>query len=128
MVNIDYIMELLDWNNDNREQTLGIKIARDVKCINAFLQPGLPYGKRVWDNCAKILSERTDDELSPYLVELLEWLQDLNWPGAFCILDRLQKYVDKASYNLAYNICIKYAQALEDDVWISNLKMLDRKN
>ncbi len=29
---------------------------------------------RVWDNCAMILSERTDEELSPYLLQLMEWL------------------------------------------------------
>lgn len=126
MVNIDYIMGLLDWNNSEKDQLLGIKLAQDVKCTNAFLQPGPPYGKRIWDNCAKILSEKTDEELSPYLIELFEWLQDLNWPGAFCILDRLRKYDKDSSYNLAFNICLKCAQVLEDDVWESNLSMVRR--
>lgn len=27
MVNIDYIMELLDWNNSNEDQLLGIELA-----------------------------------------------------------------------------------------------------
>lgn len=129
MINIDYIMSLIDWNKSINEQVDGIKMAKDVENINVFLQPcNKNYNKNVWENCAKILSKRTDDELSPYLVELLEWLQDLNWPGAFCILDRLQKYVDDHSYNLAFNTCLKYAQALEDDVWESNLRMLKRKN
>lgn len=129
MINIDYIMSLLDWNKNIADQAEGIKMAENIENINVFLQPcSKKYNKNVWDNCAKILSERTDEELSPYLVELLEWLQDLNWPGAFCILDRLQKYADKPSYNRALNTCLKYAQALEDDVWENNLRMLKAEN
>lgn len=129
MINIDYIMSLIDWNKSIDEQADGIKMAENVESINVFLQPcNKNYNKNVWNNCAKILSERTDDELSPYLVELLEWLQDLNWPGAFCILDRLQKYADDPSYNIAFNTCLKYAQALEDSVWESNLRLIQRKN
>lgn len=43
----------------------------------------------MWNNCAKILSDKSDEELSPYLPELFRWLKDLNWPGAICIYDRL---------------------------------------
>lgn len=128
MINIDYIMSLIDWNKSITEQENGIKMAENIENINVFIQPcNKKYNKNVWDNCAKILSKRTDDELSPYLVELLEWLQDLNWPGAFCILDRLQKYADDFSFELAFNTCVKYAKALEDDVWESNLGMIKRK-
>ncbi len=127
MINIDYIMSLIDWNKSINEQAEGIKMAEHIESINVFLQPcNKNYNKNVWDNCAKILSMRTDDELSPYLIELLKWLQDLNWPGAFCILNRLRKYADNASYDLAYSTCLKYAQALEDDVWEQNLRMIKR--
>lgn len=125
MTNIDYIMSLLDWNKSTDEQADGIKMAEDVECINVFLQPcSKNYNKNVWENCAKILSKRTDDELSPYLTELLEWLRDMNWPGAFCILDRLKKMVNEPFFKSSYNICLKYARALEDEVWVSNLKMI----
>ena len=69
MINIDYIMSLIAWNKSINEQSDGIKMAEEVENINVFLQP---CNKNVCDNCAKILSKRTDDELSPYLVELLE--------------------------------------------------------
>lgn len=129
MNDIDYIMSLLDWNNTLQEQAKGVEMAKDVENLNVFIQPcNKKYNKNVWENCAKVLSERSDEDLSPYLVELLEWLQDLNWPGSLIILDRLQKYADIKSYNLAYNICIKYSQALKDDVWENNLKMLKMKN
>lgn len=125
MVNIDYIMGLLDWNNSIEQQEQGVELAQNVKCINAFLQPHcLCYGKNVWDNCAKILSTRSNEELSPYLIELMEWLQDLNWPGALCILERLKGMVSDPLFLHSYTICQKYAKALEDEVWESNLQIL----
>ena len=86
MIDIDYIMGLLDWNKSIADQAEGIKIAENIENINVFLQPcSKNYNKNVWDNCAKILSARSNEELSPYMIELMEWLQDMNWPGAFCI-------------------------------------------
>ena len=129
MVNIDYIMDLLDWNNSIEKQEQGIKLAKNVKCINVFLQPGSRcYGKNVWGNCAKILSARSNEELSPYLIELMEWLQDMNWPGAFCILNRLKEMVNEQLFQYSYTICLNCAQALDDEVWESNLRMLKADN
>lgn len=124
MINIDYILSLLDWNNPDEEQEKGVKLAKDIKCISAFIQPGHPYGKNIWYNCAKILAERDDKELEPHLIELLEWLQDMNWPGAFCILDRLQKYEDIDSLNKSLMICLRKAKMLNDETWECNLNML----
>ena len=125
MIDIDYVMNLLDWNNSIEKQAEGIKLAHNIKCINIFLQPGYPYGKRVWENCAKILSERTNEELSPYLLQLMTWLQDMNWPGAFCILDRLEKMVDEEMFRPSYNICIKCARAIEYEEWEFNLEAIE---
>lgn len=128
MVDIDYIMSLIDWNNCEQEQKEGIRLAQNVNCINAFLRPhDRIYNKNVWDNCAKILSERSDEELEAYLIELLEWLQDMNWPGAFCIRDRLQKYSDNNSLYNAINVCIEKAKDCSDEVWESNLYSLLQK-
>lgn len=129
MVNIDYIMDLLDWNNSIEKQEQGIEMAKDVKCINVFLQPcSKNYNKNVWDNCAKILSARSNEELSPYIIELMEWLQDMNWPGAFCIFDRLKEMVNEQLFQYSYTICLKCARALDDETWESNLKMLNEAN
>ena len=122
MVDIDYIMELLDWNNSSEDQLRGIELARNVKCTSAFLQPSAPYGKRVWDNCAIILSERSDKELIPYLSSLMEWLRDMNWPGAFCILERLKRYEKNQTFNNILDECIKYARAVNDAEWKNNLR------
>lgn len=122
MVNIDYIMELLDCDNSKEEQLLGIKLARNIEIIEAFLQPGPPYGKRVWENCAEILSEKTDEELATCLTGLMEWLQDMNWPGSFCILDRLKKFEKNPAFYQAFDDCLKRAEVLGDDIWKENLQ------
>lgn len=124
MVNIDAIMDLLDWNRSIEEQSIGLEMAREVKCINVFIQPGYPYGKNVWDNCAKIISQKKDEELSYYLIELLEWVQDVNWPGALCIRDRLKKFKDKVCLHKAINICKNKALLNDDEEWIHNLNSI----
>lgn len=96
VIDIDYIMDLIDWNQSLNDQEKGIRLAKDIETINAFIQPcNKKHNKNVWENCAKILSDKTDEELSPYLVELLHWIQDLNWPGALIILDRLKIFSGK---------------------------------
>lgn len=122
MYSIDEIMDTLDWNNPPEIQKRGRELAKDIRCINVFLQPRHPgYGKNVWDNCAIILSERSDEELRPYLRELFDWLLDMNWPGAYCIWDRLKRYKDKEWFNYVLDDCIKEAKSLGEEIWLSNL-------
>lgn len=126
MVDIDYIMDLLDWNRSEEEQAEGLRLARQVKAFNVFLQPcDKKNSKNVWDNCALILSEKEDSDLYPYLFELFMWIRDLNWPGAFCIVERLKEYGKRnASFSRDWQEAYTCAQALEDEVWIENLKMV----
>ena len=128
MTDIDYIMELLDWNRTEEEQAKGRELARDVKSINVFLQPkGKNCNKNVWDNCAFILAERSDEELGPYLLNLMAWLEDMNWPGAFCILDRLNRYADTSMFNWALEASIELAKATHAKIWRKNLKEIKRR-
>ena len=118
----------MDWNNSIEDQKKGVELARNIKCLNAFLQPGAPYGKSVWENCAKVLAERTNKELVSCLHGMLEWLQDMNWPGAFCILERLKSLKKFPEFQCWYDTCMKCAKALEDEAWISNLEMLKEES
>ena len=125
MDNINYILSLIDWNNTLDQQAAGIKMAENIKDIQAFIQPCTESNnKNVWDNCALIISKRSDAELFPYLDNLFAWLQDMNWPGALCILDRLQKYVKTPSFYSVLNACFEKAKAENDYVWWNNLQML----
>lgn len=122
MINIDLIMDMLDCNKANEVQEYGRKLAKEVKCINVFLQPSHPeHNKNVWENCAKVLAERSDRELRPYLHELFQWLLDMNWPGARCIFGRLTRYRDKEWFDFMLAICINEAKALGEEIWLHNL-------
>ena len=108
MVTAEKIMDMLDWHMPSEIQAKGRALAMNMDTFIPFIQPLTPkHNKNVWDNCAAIIAEKKDEELKPYLTELLEWLQDMNWPGAFCILHRLQKYTDTNSISNAVNACVK---------------------
>lgn len=50
----------------------------------------IPATKHDLDACF-VLSNLSDEEINPHLPELLEWLQDINWPVAGPVSERLQK-------------------------------------
>ena len=86
----------------------------------------LPNPKSVWENCAIILAQRTDSELEPYLDQIFEWLQDLNWPGAIMIHNRMLDMEEQMlSKQLARSQ--KRAQIENDDEWLFNLGYLQDK-
>lgn len=125
MQDITEIMNMLDWHKPPEVQSKGIALAENAETVRSFIQPLTPeHNKNVWENCAVIIAEKSDEKLRPYLAELLEWVQDMNWPGAFCIMDRLQKYSDDASLRSAVNACIAKARECGDKVWESNLCLL----
>lgn len=124
-MNINEIMKMLDWNNDQEIQNEGICMAEQVKCLSLFMQPmDKQFNKNIWENCAVILSKKEDELLTPYLFQLLDWLKDLNWPGAIVICERLQEYKDYEKLSMAIQKCIVVANALGDKSWLSNLAEL----
>ena len=119
------ILDMLDWHMSPQTQSKGISLAKESKEIIPFIQPLTPrHNKNVWKNCAAIIADKTDEQLKPYLIDLLEWLQDMNWPGSLLILDRLKKYSDNTSICKAVKLCVKKAKDLHDDVWESNLYLI----
>jgi len=120
-LNIDDLFEMLSWNSDSETQAKGRMIASQIKSLFIFLQP--TGNKSVWENCAKILSEKSDENLEMYLYQLLEWIQDINWPGAFIVLDRMKRFsAKKIKGPLQY--CIKQAMTSQDNEWLDYLSML----
>lgn len=91
-IEFNEIMKMLNCKNDIETQELGIQLASKLNCIDVFIQPDNYGNKGVWENCAKIIATKNDNELEPYLINLLNWLQDINWPGALIILKRLKNY------------------------------------
>lgn len=123
MCNIDEIMDMLDWNNSAEIQQKGIEIAKYVRSINAFVLPMHP-SKSVWENCAKILVDKPDEILNPYLFRLLEWIEDLNWPGALIILDRLKKFSEIEMLSFSVKNSVRIASATNNHIWLGSLSEL----
>lgn len=59
--------------------------------------------------------------MQPYLFDLLDWLQDLNWPGAYTIYERLLKFKNHEKIVWAINKKINIATSIKDDIWKQNL-------
>lgn len=120
------IYEMLDSKNDLKTQKKGIELAIKMEVIDDFILPMYPlYNKNIWENCARIIVTRNDQELIPYMMEILEWLQDLTWPGTLIILDRLMVFSGELLLE-PYSKTIIHA--LEDEEengeWLNHLAML----
>ncbi len=89
---INKIYQMLCWDTPEDVQLEGIKLAKEMSDLSPLILPLYEGSQSIWDNCAKALSELSDDRLEKYLPLLLEWLQDLNWPGALTILERLTAF------------------------------------
>lgn len=113
-IGIDRIFEMLSWNNPETIQERGIEEGKKVKSLSVFFQP--IESKSIWENCAKILVSKSDDELKPYLLELFRWLQDMNWPGADLVYERLQS-MPRHYIDIAYKISLQTADKTNDLCW-----------
>ncbi len=78
----------------------------------------------------KFYIKKNDNELLPYIEKLMDWLEDMNWPGAWIILKRLSLMPEELLQN-AYikkrKIAYKEIEKLGEDYlnsWYSNLEMI----
>ena len=129
MDDIQKIYQMLNWENPEEIQARGIRLAKEIEDLSLLILP--PAAPSVWECCARILSEKSDLALVPYLARLLDWLQDLNWPGASTIMDRLKKYPGE---QLKEPFIAQFAQAksLDNDegqMWLDYLsELLDNED
>ena len=129
---IDELYNLLMWDNqlsdeENKIKTQkGIEAAKQIKNLFPFMQPIIvppEKSKMIWEPCAKVVAMRSDKELEPFMFNLLEWIQDLNWPGAMIIYDRLTQI----PYNIiefAFMHSRKEAEQTNDSCWLNALNNL----
>lgn len=122
MYKIDELMNMLDCNNSIEIQEKGIELAKNVKNIKVFVLPqNESYNKNVWENCAKILEDRTDDELTICLSELMAWIKDWENPGALTIIKRLRGFSETRGLSAEINNCAKVARATNNQKWLISL-------
>ena len=129
VVGIDDIMKMLDENNVQELQNKGVELGKKIEAINAFILPlNKGYNTNVWKNCAKILASKSDEILEPYLDYLLEWIEDINWPGALIIIERLKQFSDIEKFYTVYEDTVKRAFGTNRGMWIANLSKLIEDN
>lgn len=117
-IGINQLFEMLSSDSPVEIQNRGIEEAENIKYLSIFFQP--VEDKGVWENCAKVVSKKTDAVLKDYLIWMFEWLQDANWPGFFVIYDRI-KQMDAEFVLPAYIYTINKAMRSEDENWLDYL-------
>ena len=132
---IEEIYDLFLWNSSYTEEEYaareakGISQARQLKNIFPFIQPIIipaDKSKSVWEPCAKVIALRSDEELQPFLHLLFEWLQDMNWPGADIIFNRLaQMPFPEIESELCFSR--KRAEKANDKMWLHWLDEFEQK-
>ena len=115
-VDIDTLFEMMDEGQPAEIQEEALREARKIKSLSVFMQP-IEYGWS-WENCAKVICE-----LNKYTCEMLEWLQDINWPGAFLIMERLEKMEPQFLVH-AVGYQVKQALLLKDNEWLGWMSYL----
>lgn len=117
------IIKMLSCNNSEEEQKRGMELASKNKYIGCFFQPCMDRGdKSAWENCASVLSNKSDEELTPWLLKCFEWLQDMNWPGAERIAERLSRFKNSEVLNSEKEKAIRIAELSDDDEWLEWLR------
>ncbi len=117
-------MENLNWNNSNEKIKEYVENFNDNIDLRILLQPtDEKYNKNVWEGCAMLLAKQENSKLEPYIFELLEWLQDANWPGFSIILERLKKCDAKIVAEKIMQAS-KVAQENNDETWPYWLNLL----
>lgn len=123
MYGIDEIYDMLSRSNSEKIQAEGIKIAGQVKSLNVFMRPVTQeHGKDIWENCAKVLCEKSDEMLRSgnNLNQLFEWLKDMNLPGAALIEERLHKINGKDKVSVFIS-SLETAVLIGDSRWAAFL-------
>lgn len=120
-VGISELFEMLDSNSDEETQKKGIEEGSKIEYISIFMQP--IENKGIWENCAKIIVQKSDENLIGYMIFLLEWLQDANWPGFNIIYNRIKAMPVKL-ISFYYARSIRKAAGIEDEMWLVYLASL----
>lgn len=113
-VSIDKIFEHLSWANGDEIQKRGIELASNIKSLSVLIMP--IESKSIWENCARVLIRKSDEELERYFIKLFEWLKDMNWPGAYLIYDRLL-CASAENFLPAYQYSLSVAKQMRDHPW-----------
>jgi hypothetical protein len=109
-------IDKLHWSISKEEQQEAISYLIDNirdEDLNLLIFSRLDKG--FWDNAALVLKGLGYPKVKPVLPKILEWIQDMNWPGSFEILDLLKQIGDPILPHL------RIVFRSKDGIWIYNI-------
>lgn len=115
----------LDWNlplNVQEEAISKIVLMKDLD-LRDLLQP---YDKKYWENAAKVLFKIGYPRVKDVIPGLLEWMQDINWPGAY-IVEELLSHIPKDKFVEELEKIFQIILDTNDLEWIFGLENLINK-
>ena len=83
----------------------------------------LPPNKAVWHGCAHVLKLIGFPRLESVISLMLEWFQDLNYPGVDLIVDALES-CRKDFLIRSIEVAVRDAHSCRDESWVGGLKYL----
>ena len=120
------VIDSLDVNapEDIRTETMEQIIKDKNFDLTGLMRP--PNKENCWQFCALTIREINNERLYKHTYEMLEWLQDITWPGAIVIMEKLVTFPrDILEPDL---IKAKHAAELaEDSTWGYSLHIILEK-
>lgn len=113
MKDIQALIQKLDGDTPAAEQAEAIHKLQDIRDeeLHLLLQPP---GKEYWDGAAEVIVKLGYPRVKPILPGLLEWIQDMNWPGSRRIATLLRETGDP----LIPHIQDVFRNHSEDEEWM----------
>lgn len=93
MNNIKELIRDLDWRKPEEVQITAMKKLECLDDLNLALlahQSNDLCHKYCWENAAKVLKNIGYPRIKSVLPYLMEWFQDINWPGVMTIVEILR--------------------------------------
>ncbi len=120
MENIEKLIDDLDWNKPIETQENAIKNLKNIseKDLCKLIQP---KSKNCWENAAKVINIIGYPKIKTIIPDLLEWLKDLNWPGAVIIVDTLRN-IEMGEINEFIKEALIKAESENDELWKSGIE------
>ncbi|TEB15728.1 hypothetical protein Psfp_01959 [Pelotomaculum sp. FP] len=120
-MDIDILLKKLSWHMPKHVQEAA---TNELSCLSydkklpMLLQPN---HKDCWENATIGLKKIGYPRIEGIIYGLITWLQDINWPGAYIVIDILSE-VDKEE--LLPHIERALIEACYDDSWIYGIRLL----
>lgn len=115
------LLRQLDWNLPESIQTEAIDKILHLEDFDSKLLIQ-PLDLHHWQNAAKILNAMGFNKVKHLTNELLYWVQDVNWPGAFIVLDLLKTFPNEYLLPYLENVIAEAIQT-RDDPWLDYLSI-----